>query len=105
MLLCFVLFSSHIYRVSPKNGNITHNCNGIPVTSHEYQSVDGDISCHIDDILNSSAPGQTKWPVHQNVVTGSSGDTHQDEQQVSHRQVQYQQVGGVLQLGIPTYLQ
>ena len=74
--------------------------NHLPVSSHKDQGVDGDISSDIDDVLDSPAPGQSKGPVHEDIVTGGGGDTDQDEQQVSHGQVQDQQVGRVLHLRI-----
>ena len=78
--------------------------NLLPVSSHEDQGVDGDVGGDIDDVLDSPADGQTKGPVHEDIVAGGGGDTHQDEQEVSHRQVQDQQVGGVLHLGIAPHL-
>ena len=76
-----------------------------PVPCHQYQGVYWHIGRHIDDVLDSPAPGQTKRPEHEDVVTGGGRDTHQDEQQVCHRQVQNQQVGCVLHLGIAVHLQ
>ena len=69
--------------------------NSAPVCRHEDQGVDGDVGCDIDDVLHSAATGEAKWPVHQDVVTGGGGDTDQQEQHVSHCQVQDQQVGRV----------
>ena len=51
------------------------------------------------------APGEAEGPVHQDVVTGCGGHTDQQEQQVSNRQVQDQQVGRVLHLGVAVNLQ
>ena len=54
----------------------------------------------MDDVLDCLAPEETKGPVHEDIVTGSEGDAHQDKEEVCHRQVQDQQVGGVLHLGV-----
>ena len=78
--------------------------NSAPVCRHEDQGVDGDVGCDIDDVLHSAAPGETKWPVHQDVVTGGGGDTDQQEQHVSHRQVQNQQVSRVPNPRVPVNL-
>ena len=75
-----------------------------PIRCHEDQGVDGDIGGDIDDVLHSAAPGEAKWPVHQDVVTGGGGDTDQQEQEVSNCQVQDQQVGCVLHLWIAVNL-
>ena len=75
-----------------------------PVPSHEDEGVDGDIGGDIDDVLDSAAPGETEGPVHEDVVTGGGGDADQEEQQVSHGQVQDQQVGRVLHLGVAVNL-
>ena len=75
-----------------------------PVPSHEDEGVDGDIGGDIDDVLDSAAPGEAEGPVHQDVVTGGGGDADQEEQQVSHGQVQDQQVGRVLHLGVAVNL-
>ena len=50
------------------------------------------------------APGEAEGPVHQDVVTGGGGHADQQEQQVSNRQVQDQQVGRVLHLGVAVNL-
>ena len=76
----------------------------IPVSSHEYEGEDGDVGRDVDEVLDCPAPGQTEGPEHQDVVTGRGGDTDQDEEEVRHSQVQYQQVGGVLHLGVPVDL-
>ena len=78
--------------------------NLLPVSSHEDQGVDGDVGGDIDDVLDSPAPGQTKGPVHEDIVACCGWDTDQDEQEVRHGQVQDQQVGGVLHLGIAPHL-
>ena len=71
-----------------------------PISSHQDQGVDGDVGGDVDDVLDCSAHGETKWPVHENIVTGGGGDTDQDEEEIRHRQVQDQQVGGVPHLGV-----
>ena len=76
-----------------------------PISCHEYQGVYGHIGRDIDDVLDSSAPGQTKRPEHEDVVTGRGGDADQDEQQIRHRQVQDQQIGGVSHLRVAIHLQ
>ena len=58
-----------------------------PISCHKHQSVYGHIGCDIDDVLDSPAEGQTKGPVHEDIVTGGGGDTDQDEQEVSNCQV------------------
>ena len=50
------------------------------------------------------APGEAEGPVHEDVVTGGGGHADQEEQEVGHRQVQDQQVGRVLHLGVPVNL-
>ena len=75
-----------------------------PIRCHEDQGIDGDIGGDIDDVLHSATPGEAEGPVHEDVVTGGGGDTHQQEQQVSHRQVQDQQVGRVLHLRVAVNL-
>ena len=75
-----------------------------PVSSHEYEGVDGDIGRDVDDVLDRPAPGQTEGPEHEDVVTGRGRDTDQDEQEVRHGQVEDQQVGRVLHLGVPVDL-
>ena len=75
-----------------------------PVSCHEDQGVDGDVGGDIDDVLHSAAPGEAEGPVHEDVVTGGGGHTHQQEQQVSHRQVQDQEVGRVLHLRVAVNL-
>ena len=82
-----------------------YNNNYWPVSCHEYQGVYGHIGSDIDDVLDSSAPGQTKRPEHEDVVTGRGGDADQDEQQIRHRQVQDQQIGGVSHLRVAIHLQ
>ena len=75
-----------------------------PISSHQDQGVYRHIGRDVDDVLDSSAPGETKRPEHEDVVAGSGGDTHQDEQQVRHRQVQDQHVGRVLHPGVAVHL-
>ena len=72
----------------------------LPVCCHEEQSVAGDVGGDIDDALHSAAPGEAEGPVHEDVVGGGVGYTDLKEQQVSHPQVQDQQVGRVLYLGM-----
>ena len=71
-----------------------------PVCRHEYEGVDGDVGRDVDDVLDCPAPGQSEGPEHQDVVTGSGRHTDQYEEEVSHGQVQYQQVCGVLHLRV-----
>ena len=47
-----------------------------PVSSHEYEGKDGDVSRDVNDVLNCPAPGQTEGPEHQDVVTGRGRDTN-----------------------------
>ena len=47
-----------------------------PVCRHEYEGVDGDVGRDVDDVLDCPAPGQTKGPEHQDVVTGRGRDTN-----------------------------
>ena len=42
-----------------------------PVSSHQYEGVDGDVGRDVDDVLDCPAPGQTEGPEHEDVVTGS----------------------------------
>ena len=76
----------------------------VPVPRHEDQGVDGDVGRDVDDVLDRPAPGQTEGPEHEDVVTGRGRDTDQDEQEVRHGQVEDQQVGRVLHLGVPVDL-
>ena len=76
----------------------------LPVNCHQDQGVDGDIGGDVDDVLDSAAPEETKWPVHENIVTGSEGDAHKYEQKVCDHQVQDQQVGCVLHLRVGIHL-
>ena len=85
-------------------GNGDHPCEE-PVTRHEHQGVDGDIGADIDDELGCPAPEETKGPVHEDIVTGGERDTHKDEEEISNSQVQDEQVGGVLHLGVGVHLQ
>ena len=75
-----------------------------PVTRHEHQGVDGDIGADIDDELDSPAPEETKGPVHKDIVACGEGDAHKDEEEISNSQVQDEQVGGVLHLGVEGHL-
>ena len=47
----------------------------VPVPSHQYEGVDGDVGRDVDDVLDRPAPGQTEGPEHQDVVTGCGRDT------------------------------
>ena len=47
-----------------------------PITSHQDESIDGDVGRDVDDVLHCPAPGQTEGPEHEDVVTGSGWDTH-----------------------------
>ena len=47
-----------------------------PVPGHEHQGVDGDVSAHVDDVLDTPAPKQAKGPVQQHIVAGGRDDTH-----------------------------
>ena len=76
----------------------------VPVPRHEDQGVDGDIGGDVDDVLDSPAPEDTKGPVHEDIVTGSEGDAHKDEKEISNGQVQNEQVGAVLHLGVGIHL-
>ena len=76
----------------------------LPVPRHQYQGEDGDVGRDVDDVLDRPAPGQTEGPEHEDVVTGRGRDTDQDEQEVRHGQVEDQQVGRVLHLGVPVDL-
>ena len=75
-----------------------------PVCRHHDQGVDGDVGGDVDDVLNSATPGQTKGPVHENIVTGGGGDTDQDEEDICHRQVENQKISRVLHLRITIHL-
>ena len=75
-----------------------------PVPGHEHQGVDGDIGGDVDDELDSPAPEESKGPVHEDIVTGSEGDTHKDEEEISNSQVEDEQVGGVLHLRVGIHL-
>ena len=70
------------------------------VSSHEYEGVDGDIGAHVDDVLDAPAPEEAEGPVHEDVVTGGERDAHEDEEQIRNCQVEDEQVGGVLHLGV-----
>ena len=75
-----------------------------PISSHQDQGVDGDVGGDVDDVLDCSAHGETKWPVHENIVTGGGGDTDQDEEEICHRQVENQKISRVLHLRITIHL-
>ena len=53
---------------------------------------------------DAPAPRQPERPVHEDVVAGGGGDADQQEEEVRHRQVQDQQVGRVLHLGVAAHL-
>ena len=72
----------------------------IPVTSHQHQSVDGDIGCDINDVLDSATPKDAEWPVHEDIVTGSKRNTDENEQEIGNSEVENQQVCCVLHLGV-----
>ena len=69
-----------------------------PVSSHQHKGVNRNISCDIDDVLNSAAPENTERPVHEDVVAGGERNTDEDEQKISNCEVENQQVGRVLHL-------
>ena len=75
-----------------------------PVCRHHDQGVDGDVGGDVDDVLDCATPCETKWPVHENIVTGGGGDTDQDEEEIRHRQVENQKVSRVLHLRITIHL-
>ena len=53
---------------------------------------------------HAPAPRQPERPVHEDVVAGGGGDADQQEEEVRHGQVQDQQVGRVLHLGVAAHL-
>ena len=75
-----------------------------PISSHQDQGVDGYVGGDVDDVLDCSAHGETKWPVHENIVTGGGGDTDQDEEEICHGQVENQKISRVLHLRITIHL-
>ena len=75
-----------------------------PIPGHEDQGKNRDVGRDVDDILDCPAPGQSEGPIHEDVVTGSGRHTDQYEEEVGHGKVQYQQVCGVLHLGVPVDL-
>ena len=66
-----------------------------PVDGHEDEGVDADVWRHVDEILHGLAPDQPERPVVEGVVGGGERDAEDDEEQVGHRQVEDQNVGGV----------
>ena len=76
----------------------------LPVPGHEDQGKNRDVGRDVDDVLDCPAPGQSEGPEHQDVVAGCGRHTDQYEEEVSHGQVQYQQVCGVLHLRVSVHL-
>ena len=64
------------------------------------------LHCYLLHVWSGTAPAprQPERPVHEDVVAGGGGDADQQEQEVRHRQVQDQQVGRVLHLGVAAHL-
>lgn len=65
-----------------------------PVQRHEHQRVNRSVRSHYNEILDGLTPQVAEIPVREDVIGGRERHAEDDEKEIGHGQIDYEQVGG-----------